>query len=153
MIKLSEQNIIDMMIEIKPLDREKFLLVRETLTRMGVPGRDDKGKKVLNQSVHILHKRGHYYLTHFKHLFLLDGRFERTEITDDDIDRMFLVAKLLKEWGLIEPLNDDKDIEDPDLNFGTVRLTVIPAKSKEDWILVAKHSIGSPRRGNEDGKN
>lgn len=136
---ITKEEILGMMIEIEPLEREKFLLVRETLTRMGVPGRVRNGVKVLNQSVHVFHKRGVYYLAHFKHLFLLDGRFEQTEISDDDIDRLLLVAKLLKEWGLVVPKDE---IDEPDLNFNTVNLTVIPHKDKSDWILEAKHSIG-----------
>ena len=143
MQRITEEEILDMMIEIEPLEREKFLLVRETLTRIGVPGRVRDGKKVLNQSVHVFHKRGVYFLAHFKHLFLLDGRFEKTEISDDDVDRLFLVAKLLKEWGLVTPTIE---VDDPELNFNTVNLTVIPYKDKGDWILEAKHSIGLKNR-------
>lgn len=46
------------------LDREEdFLIVKETLTRIGVAS---KSNKTLYQSCHILHKRGRYAIVHFR---------------------------------------------------------------------------------------
>ena len=42
---------------------DDFLKIRETLTRIGVSSQKDKK---LWQSCHILHKRGKYYIVHFK---------------------------------------------------------------------------------------
>ena len=56
---------------------DNFLKVKETLTRIGAPAYskdpNDAGK-TLWQSCHILYKRQHYYLVHFKEMFLWHGR-------------------------------------------------------------------------------
>ena len=59
------------MVEVALKEPDDFLKVRETLTRIGVASR--KEKKIY-QSCHILHKRGKYYIVHFKELFALDGK-------------------------------------------------------------------------------
>ena len=59
------------MVEVELKESDDFLKVKETLTRIGVASRKEK---ILYQSCHILHKRGRYYLVHFKELFALDGK-------------------------------------------------------------------------------
>ena len=49
-------------IEITLKTPDSFLVLRETLSRIGIPS---KTNKTLYQSVHILHKRGIYMLVHF----------------------------------------------------------------------------------------
>ena len=61
----------DMMLEVTLKEPDDFLKVRETLTRVGVASRKERK---LYQSCHILHKRGKYYIVHFKELFALDGK-------------------------------------------------------------------------------
>ena len=58
----------DMMVEVSLKQPDDFLKVRETLTRIGVASRKEKK---LFQSCHILHKKGKYYIVHFKELFAL----------------------------------------------------------------------------------
>jgi hypothetical protein len=53
----------DMMLEVTLKEPDDFLKVRETLTRIGVASRKERK---LYQSCHILHKRGKYYVVHFK---------------------------------------------------------------------------------------
>ena len=69
----------DMMLEVTLKEPDDFLKVRETLTRVGVASRKERK---LYQSCHILHKRGKYYIVHFKELFALDGK--PTNITSND---------------------------------------------------------------------
>ena len=88
---------IDELLEVKLKKEDDFLKVRETLTRIGVASRKDK---TLYQSCHILHKKGKYYVVHFKELFALDGK--PTDFTDNDLGRRNTIANLLEEWGLIE---------------------------------------------------
>ena len=64
-----EINIEDL-VEIELLEDDDFLKIKETLTRIGISSRREKK---LYQSCHILHKRGKYYIVHFKELFALDG--------------------------------------------------------------------------------
>ena len=54
---------LESLIEIELNDDEDFLKIRETLTRIGIASRKDNS---LYQSCHILHKRGKYYIVHFK---------------------------------------------------------------------------------------
>ena len=55
----------DMMLEVTLKEPDDFLKVRETLTRIGVASRKERK---LYQSCHILHKRGKYYIVHFKNV-------------------------------------------------------------------------------------
>ena len=91
---------IDNMLEISFKENDDFLKIRETLTRIGVASRKDR---TLYQSCHILHKRGRYYLVHFKELFALDGK--ESSITENDIARRNAIARLLEEWELLSIVN------------------------------------------------
>lgn len=66
-VKWSEEDMIEVVLK----EPDDFLKVRETLTRIGVASRKEKK---LYQSCHILHKKGKYYIVHFKELFALDRR-------------------------------------------------------------------------------
>ena len=71
---------IETFIEVELPDNDSFLKIKETLTRIGISSNKDKK---LYQSCHILHKKGKYYVVHFKELFALDGR----KATLDEIGR------------------------------------------------------------------
>lgn len=121
-------------------DTDGFRKVKETLQRMGVPSRREK---VLIQSAHILHKRGQYYICHFKELFAADGK--TAEISVDDLARRNLIVKYLNDWGMITPIKDDW--KEP---LGNPRyLKVIKYTEKDDWELSSKYSIGA-RKTEED---
>ena len=130
----------DMMVEISLSEPDDFLKVRETLTRIGVASRKEKK---LYQSVHILHKQGKYYLVSFKELFALDGKY--ANLTVNDVQRRNRIIKLLSDWGLVTVVNPDKITDIAPLN----QIKVLPYKEKDDWILEAKYSIGSKKRGLE----
>ena len=86
----------DMMLEVTLKEPDDFLKVRETLTRIGVASRKERK---LYQSCHILHKRGKYYIVHFKELFALDGK--HTNLSINDVQRRNRIAQLLSDWGLL----------------------------------------------------
>lgn len=139
-MKMTEEEVMSDFIEIEPLDQDGFLKVKETLTRIGIPSRKNpEDQPILWQSCHVFHKRGRYFIVSFKQLFLLDGKFSRTEFTDEDLDRVCVVANLLEQWGLVKIINP---IEPIDAN---VRLTVIPFREKRNWNLQQKYSIGSSK--------
>jgi Bacteriophage translational regulator len=79
-------------VEVKLVNQDDFLKVRETLTRIGVASRKDQ---TLYQSCHILHKQGRYFVVHFKELFALDGK--QADITENDLQRRNTVAHLLED--------------------------------------------------------
>lgn len=139
---INVDDVIEKMIEIEPLGgSDGFRKIKETLTRMGVASRT---KNVLNQSAHILHRRGKYYICHFKEMFSLDGL--RTDISDSDIERRNRIAKMLEDWGLIKILNPASAI--PTGHPSMVR--VIKYTEKDNWELRAKYSIGGNKVKNHD---
>lgn len=128
-------NLVENFVKVTLKDSSDFLKVKETLTRIGFAS---KKNNTLYQSCHILHKKGEYYIVHFKELFLLDGK--KTEITSNDIGRRNTIARLLSDWGLIDVVNP-KTIEEPTVTMSQIK--IIPYKEKDQWILEAKYSIGN----------
>ena len=125
---------VEDLVEIDFNEPDDFLKIKETLTRIGVSSRKEKK---LFQSCHILHKRGRYYIVHFKELFALDGL--HSDIDDNDIARRNRIAKLLEEWGLLEVLDKEK-IKEP--VCGINQLKILSYKDKGDWELCPKYHIG-----------
>ena len=128
---------IDNMLEISFKENDDFLKIRETLTRIGVASRKDK---TLYQSCHILHKRGRYYLVHFKELFALDGK--TTNFSENDEARRNTIANLLAEWELIELTEPTKSSE-PTVPLS--QLKILSFKEKDEWELTPKYNIGNKR--------
>ena len=127
-------NITDL-VEVILKEKDDFLKVRETLTRIGVASKKDN---ILYQSCHILHKQGKYYIVHFKELFALDGK--PSDISENDLSRRNAIAKLLQEWGLVKVVNV-KQIETPEPIFLS-QIKIISHKDKDGWDLVPKYNIG-----------
>ena len=128
---------LDEFVEVKLPDPQAFLKVKETLTRIGVASKKDK---TLYQSCHILHKQGHYYLVHFKEMFMLDGK--PTDFSEEDRGRRNTIANLLAEWGLVSLVDKSKS-EEPLTPLN--RIKIISYGEKSDWNLVAKYSLGKKR--------
>jgi len=128
---------IENMLEISFKENDDFLKIRETLTRIGVASRKDK---TLYQSCHILHKRGKYYLVHFKELFALDGK--ESSLTENDLARRNSIARLLDEWDLLSIL-DEEQSSTPLAPMSQIK--VLPHKEKSEWNLVAKYNIGNAK--------
>ena len=124
------------MIEVALKEPDDFLKVRETLTRIGVASR--KEKKIY-QSCHILHKRGKYYIVHFKELFALDGN--QTNLSINDVQRRNRIASLLSDWGLLSIITTDKIDTIAPLN----QIKVLSFKEKGEWILESKYNIGKKK--------
>ena len=127
----------DDMVEVNLKEPDDFLKVRETLTRIGVASRKEKK---LYQSCHILHKKGQYYIVHFKELFALDGK--RVNLSENDIQRRNRIIKLLSDWGLVEIVNDQYVSDAAPLS----QIKVIAYKEKGDWTLESKYNIGKKRQ-------
>ena len=124
------------MIQVELKEPDDFLKVRETLTRIGVASRKEKK---LYQSCHILHKKGQYYIVHFKELFALDGK--RANLSLNDLQRRNRIIQLLSDWGLIEVTNADTIVDAAPLS----QIKVISYKDKGDWMLESKYNIGRKR--------
>ena len=130
MSTISVENLLEITLE----KEDDFLKIKETLTRIGV---SSKTENKLWQSCHILHKKGKYYIVHFKELFLLDGL--SSSIDENDIGRRNTIAKLLQEWGLLK-IVDPTRIEG--VQAGVNQIKIIPFKDKNNWELIPKYHIG-----------
>jgi len=123
------------MLEITLNEPDDFLKVRETLSRIGVASRKEKK---LYQSCHILHKQGRYYVLHFKELFALDGK--NTNLTENDVARRNTIAKLLKDWGLVNIIGEVGELAP------LSQIKVLSFLEKNEWALETKYNIGSKKK-------
>ena len=130
-------SVVDSLVEVRLKSAEDFLKIKETLSRIGVASKKDR---TLYQSCHILHKQGKYYITHFKELFLLDGK--SSDFDDNDRGRRNTIVKLLEEWGLLDVVSVDKIVE-PQATLSQIK--IISFKEKDDWTLIPKYTIGKKR--------
>ena len=124
------------MLEVTLREPDDFLKIRETLSRIGVASRKERK---LYQSCHILHKQGRYYIVHFKELFALDGK--QTNQSENDIARRNTIAKLLKDWGLVEIQGEAEPIAP------LSQIKIISFKEKNEWSLETKYNIGKKLEG------
>jgi hypothetical protein len=131
---MENDNIVGELLEITLKTEEDFLKVKETLTRIGVSSRKEKK---LYQSCHILHKRGKYYIVHFKELFKLDGL--ESNFDQEDLGRRNSIAKLLEEWGLLT-IVDAAKAEDPITPLSKIK--IIKYSERGEWELCPKYHIG-----------
>ena len=132
---MDEQDLIQDLVEITFPEKDDFLKIRETLSRIGVASRKEKE---LFQSCHILHKKGKYYIVHFKELFKLDGK--QTNFDESDLGRRNTIIDLLRQWNLVKVL-DSNQISEPRAPLSQIK--VIPYKEKLEWKLTQKYSIGN----------
>ena len=128
------------MVEVSLKEPDDFLKVRETLTRIGVASRKEKK---LFQSCHILHKKGQYYIVHFKELFALDGK--KANLSENDVQRRNRIIKLLSDWGLVEIVKEGSADNAAPLS----QIEVIAYKEKGEWTLESKYNIGKKRQVSE----
>lgn len=122
------------LVEVTLVKDENFLKIRETLTRIGIASKRDN---TIYQSCHILHKRGRFYITHFKEMFLLDGKESSFEASD--IGRRNTIISLLAQWKLVTVV-DPSEIESPRASLSSIK--IVSFKDKQDWTLVAKYTVG-----------
>ena len=130
-------SLVESFVEVTLPNPENFLKVKETLTRIGV---SSKTENKLWQSCHILHKRGKYYIVHFKELFMLDGL--PANFPDSDKARRNTICNLLQEWGLIKIVDSNKTKE-PIVPVSYLK--ILPFGQKKEWELIPKYNIGRKR--------
>ncbi len=135
---MTKDQMVDSFVEIEPLNRADFLKVKETLTRIGLPGKD----KSLHQICYILHKRGRYFICSHIELYRLDGR--DLDFSDEDRAYRNAIVDLLEQWaglgvkvrGIRETSLEPKD-----------RIKVLHFDEKSRWNLVQTYKIGTKKPG------
>lgn len=143
-----EKDIIDCMVEVelsenKPFD--VFLSINETLTRVGiyVPKRPkeitgcSEEEKILHQTCHILFKNNKYYIVHFKHLFVLDGR--TNGFTREDVMRMNTIINLLQGWGLYKVKCPEQMTSFAEMKH--IKVLRHSEVKEQNWILKPKYNM------------
>lgn len=125
------------MLEIVLPDPDAFLKIRETLTRIGIAS---KTEMILYPSCHILHKRGRYFILHFKEMFALDGK--HSSLSRDDIARRNTIASLLQDWGLCKIIQVSESLETTNI----ANIKIIPFKEKSQWDIQPKFRMLSDRK-------
>lgn len=134
---IETEELIKEFVEVKLREPDDFLKVRETLSRIGIAS---KKERTLYQSCHILHKKGKFYIVHFKQLFLLDGK--NSNFSDEDKARLNTIANLLHEWELVDLVDTTKS-ENPTLPISNIK--ILSHKEKIKWNLVTKYTIGKDK--------
>jgi hypothetical protein len=137
MSDVSKKIFNDIGVHIKLLDDDDFMVVRETLSRIGV---SPKSKKVLYQSCHLIHKNDVYIIAHFKELFALDGLPSNT--SEEDLKRRNAIVQLLEDWELLEVVDKEKIKEKMPING----IKIIKYTEKDQWELIPKFNPGSLRK-------
>ena len=129
------------LIEVTLPEPDNFLKIRETLSRIGVASKKDN---TLYQSCHILHKRGKFYIVHFKQLFMLDGK--ASNFSEEDKARLNTIANLLHQWELLDLVDESKSVSPVSpLN----QIKIIAHKEKQYWNLITKYTIGKVKSSKE----
>lgn len=121
-------------VEIKLEKDTDFLRIKETLTRIGVCSTDQSDRKILYQTCHILHKKGRFYVVHFKELLKLDGVLQGA-INESDISDRNFIAYFLDSIGLCEVLSDIIHREKPG------HLKILKSSQKKDYVLQPKYTF------------
>ncbi|MFW6130265.1 MAG: translational repressor RegA [Atribacterota bacterium] len=110
--------------------KEDFSVVRETLERVGII---NKKKKIFVPSCYVLGTEDEdiYRIVHFKELFPLVNR--ESNYDEDDKLRRNTIIYLLKNWKLVEPL-DQNDISE----FLHKKIPVLPHSQKDEYKIIHK---------------
>lgn len=141
---LSRDELVTTLVEIQPIDSDTFLKVKESMTRVGFGNRS---KKELHQICHILHKKGRYFVVHYREMQAMDAM--ETEMSPDDYLRRNHIAKLLQTWNLIKIINNDimlAVVEDTPIS-----VYVLPFKEKSEWKLKQKYVMGTIKEYTNNG--
>jgi len=133
-------NPLEDLVEVTLPKTDSFLIIKETLTRIGVPNKD--GNK-LYQTCHILCKRKKFYITHFKELFKLDGK--PATLTSNDLARRNSIINYLVERNFFSLASGETKMEPHLPHTGkNDDFTIIPHIDKPKWELIPKYVIGNP---------
>ncbi|CAL9977238.1 translation repressor [Vibrio phage K469] len=121
-------------VKLKGDDPDKtFARIRETLTRIGIANREEDPHR-LTQSCYLLHKRGRYYIMHYKMIRHINGGADRT--TQEDVNLTLTVATFLENWNMVDIIKKPAEYQP---FYG---LTVVKFADAGNWTLEPKCTLG-----------
>lgn len=125
------------LVEVELTETGRFLVVLETLTRIGIPSHT---KGTLYQTCHIINEGERYYIAHFKELFALDGL--ETTLQAADIARRNWIINTLERWKLIRvPQPQRLKVASPEIKSDGLK--VVRYADKGNWRFQTKYTIRS----------
>lgn len=125
--------IIGDMVEVLLPSSNSFHIIRETLRRIGL---QENETKALTQQCYLLHKRGRYYIGHYKLFTEMEGRPHSMTAFDYLIQRQ--AASLLERWGCCSLVNEGERMKRED----GLRLCVVPKAKEYMWRLISPVRVG-----------
>jgi hypothetical protein len=143
---ITDSGILGLFVEVSFENDERINMTKETITRMGIV---NHVKKILNQTVHLLHYNSRYFIVHFKEMYYFDD-FRVPKLKAEDILRRNLIADYLQQWDLLKILNPEeiKEYHTTELELNlkdekNCRLFVLSKKEMftEKWELRQIHTI------------
>ena len=121
------------LIEVKLLANPN--VIRETLTRIGIA---NKKLSVLYPTCYLYTNFDKCYIVHFKELFLLTRQNGYNNMSPDDFERKNSIIYCLIQWGLVQLVSNEDDIEPHD-KF----IFVLPYSMKKSWNIQHKFNISN----------
>lgn len=125
--------IIGDMVEVLLPSSNSFHIIRETLRRIGL---QENETKALTQQCYLLHKRGRYYIGHYKLFTEMEGQPHSMTAFDYLIQRQ--AASLLERWGCCSLVNGGERMKRED----GLRLCVVPKAKEYMWRLISPVRVG-----------
>lgn len=129
---------LDDMLEVTFDRPDKFNVIAETLTRMGSVS---KSRKMIYPHCVLLHKKGRYFICHFKEMMLLDG--DLTDLHEDDLKRRNTIAKILEGYGLLTIL--DEPFDDELIDTRKIKVIKHSMIKSGEWKSIPKYVVGNGR--------
>ena len=103
---MDETDLIQDLVEITFPEKDDFLKIRETLSRIGVASRKEKE---LFQSCHILHKKRQILYRSLQRV--IQTRCKQTNFDESDLGRRNTIIDLLRQWNLVKVLNPQQILD------------------------------------------
>lgn len=125
--------IIGDMVEVSLPSSNSFHIIRETLRRVGL---QENETKALTQQCYLLHKKGRYYIGHYKLFTEMEGHPPSMTSFDYLIQRQ--AASLLERWGCCSLVNEAERMKRED----GLRLCVVPKAKEYMWRLISPVRVG-----------
>lgn len=113
----------------------EFSRIKSVLERIGVPNTADGRRDLYTTIVSVTDPNtNNNYLLHFKQALHLEGK-PVGDWKDEDIRRLHNIARLLEDWGYIEPISKLHEY-DP-----LVKFRVLSYNESKEWNIIKKYSI------------